>query len=326
MLAIDGGRTKTDALLVARAGTVLGRARVGPSNHQHVGIDGAIAALEDAVHAVARSAGLDPERWSLPLCPLGVHCLAGIDLPVDEDVVVPVISAQGWTERFVVRNDTFAVARAGATKAWGIGVVCGTGLNCAGIGPDGSIVRFPALEELSGDFAPGGSWLGVRALGLAVRARDGRGMPTVLAETVPARLGQPDAEAVLTAIHTGALARDRLHELAEVLLDAAADGDEAARAAAEQLADEIVTFVRAAIDRLGVASEAVEVVLGGSVFDTHDPQFHGRIDAGIRAVAPRAELIRLRVPPVLGSALIGLDAIGAPPEAYDTLRAQLAAP
>lgn len=326
MLAIDGGRTKTDALLVARTGTVLGRARVGPSNHQHVGIDGAIAALEDAVQAVARSAGLDPERRSLPLCPLGVHCLAGIDLPVDEDVVAPVISAQGWTERFVVRNDTFAVARAGSTKAWGIGVVCGTGLNCAGIGPDGSIVRFPALEELSGDFAPGGSWLGVRALGLAVRARDGRGMPTVLAEMVPARLGQPDAEAVLTAIHTGALARDRLHELAEVLLDAAADGDEAARAAAEQLADEIVTFVRAAIDRLGVAREAVEVVLGGSVFDTHDPQFHERIDEGIRAVAPRAELVRLRVPPVLGSALIGLDAIGAPPEAYDTLRAQLAAP
>jgi N-acetylglucosamine kinase-like BadF-type ATPase len=224
----------------------------------------------------------------------------------------------------IVRNDTFAVSRAGTTKDWGIGVVCGTGLNCAAVGPEGSVVRFPALEELSGDFAAGGAWLGVRALGLALRAGDGRGEPTILRDTVPARLGQPDAEAALTAVHTGAMARDRLFALAQVLLDAAADGDAPARATADLLADEIVTFVRAAVERLGVEHEPVEVVLGGGVFETRDAQFHGRIDEGIRAIAPRAVLIRLRAQPVLGAALIGLDAIGATPQAHDALRAAFA--
>jgi N-acetylglucosamine kinase-like BadF-type ATPase len=321
VLAIDGGSTKTDAVLVSRDGAVLGRARVGPSNHQRLGVDGALARLGQAIAAATRDAGLDDTAPRSPLCPIGVYCLAGLDLPVDEEVVAPAITAQGWTTELIVRNDTFAVSRAGTTKDWGIGVVCGTGLNCAGVGPDGSIVRFPALEELSGDFAAGGAWLGVRALGLALRAGDGRGEPTILRETVPARLGQPDAEAALTAVYTGAMSRDRLFALAQVLLDAAADGDPPARAAADLLADEIVGFVRAAIERLGVEHEAVEVVLGGGVFDTRDPRFHRRIDEGIRAVAPRAELIRLRAQPVLGAALIGLDAIGAAPPAHDALRA-----
>jgi N-acetylglucosamine kinase-like BadF-type ATPase len=321
VLAIDGGSTKTDAVLVSRDGAVMGRARVGPSNHQHLGVDGALARLGQAIAAAARDAGLDDAPRPLPLCPLGVYCLAGLDLPVDEDVVGPAIAGQGWTTESIVRNDTFAVSRAGTTKDWGIGVVCGTGLNCAAVGPDGSVVRFPALEELSGDFAAGGAWLGVRALGLALRAGDGRGEPTILRQSVPARLGQPDAEAALTAIHTGAMARDRLSALAQVLLDAAADGDAPARATADLLADEIVTFVRAAIERLGVEHEPVEVVLGGGVFDTRDARFHRRIDEGIHAVAPRAELIRLQAQPVLGAALIGLDAIGAPPHAHDTLRA-----
>jgi N-acetylglucosamine kinase-like BadF-type ATPase len=321
VLAIDGGSTKTDAVLVSRGGAVLGRARVGPSNHQRLGVDGALARLGQAIAAAARDAGVDDTPPRLPLCPIGVYCLAGLDLPVDQDVVAPAIAAKGWTTELIVRNDTFAVSRAGTTKDWGIGVVCGTGLNCAGVGPDGSIVRFPALEELSGDFAAGGAWLGVRALGLALRAGDGRGEPTILRETVPARLGQPDAEAALTAVHTGAMARDRLFALAQVLLDAAADGDPPARAAADLLADEIVSFVRAAIERLGVEHEAVEVVLGGGVFDTRDPRFHSRIDEGIRAVAPRAEFIRLHAQPVLGAALIGLDAIGAAPQAHDALRA-----
>ncbi|HEX4433555.1 MAG TPA: BadF/BadG/BcrA/BcrD ATPase family protein [Acidimicrobiales bacterium] len=321
VLAFDGGSTKTDVVLVSRRGTVLGRARVGPSNHQLVGLDGTIDALTAAVTAVLA----DAQRAgnTVPRCPIGVYCLAGLDLPVDEEKLTPSIEAQGWTERVILRNDTFAVSRAGTTASWGIGVVCGTGMNCAAIGPDGRTVRFPALAELSGDFAPGGAWLGVRALGLALRAGDGRGPATLLRERVPAQLGTTDAEAALTGVYSGTLPYNRLFELARVLLDAAADGDAPAREAADFLADEIGAFVRAAVVRLDLQDEAVEVVLGGGIFDTADAAFHARVAAGIHASAPRATLVRLDAPPVLGAALIGLDAAGAPAEAKAALRQAL---
>ncbi len=323
VLAFDGGSTKTDSVLVSYEGAVLGRARGGPSNHQLVGLDGMLEALTEVVAAVSRDAALSRPTLNRPLCSTGVYCLAGIDLPVDEETLAPAIAAKQWTERTILRNDTFAVSRAGTTAAWGIGVVCGTGVNCAAVGPDGRTVRFPALAELSGDFAPGGSWLGVRALGLALRAADGRGGPTSLSERVPAHFGQSDAEAVLTGVYTGVIPYQRLFELARVLLDAAADGDALAREAANFLADEVVAFVRGAIRRLDLHDEPIEVVLGGGIFDTADTTFHRRVAEGIRAVAPRAELVRLDAPPVLGAALIGLDAIGAPPDALAALRRAL---
>ena len=322
MLAFDGGSTKTDVVLVSSTGGVMGRARVGPSNHQLVGLDGMLEALHEAVAAVTEAARL-PHR-SLPVCATGVYCLAGVDLPVDEEKLAPAIGGKGWTEGVILRNDTFAISRAGTTAPWGIGVVCGTGMNCAAVGPDGRTVRFPALAELSGDFAPGGAWLGVRALGLALRAGDGRGASTPLSELVPAHLGERDAVAVLTGIYTGAIPYARLFELARVLLDAAADGDAIAREAADMLADEVAAFVRAAVDRLGLRDEPVEVVLGGGIFDTRDTAFHERVAAGIHTAAPLAVLRRLDAPPVLGAALIGLDAIGAPSSALAALREGLA--
>jgi N-acetylglucosamine kinase-like BadF-type ATPase len=323
VLALDGGSSKTDAVLVAVDGTLLGRARVGPSNHQLVGVDGAMDALGAAIAAATADAGIDDPPF--PLCPMGVYCLAGIDLPVDEEHLAPAIALRGWTGVDLLYNDTFAVSRAGSTSGWGIGVVCGSGLNCAGVGPDGATVRFPALAELSGDFAPGGSWLGVRALGLALRATDGRGPSTVLRSLVPAHFDHPDAEAVLTAVYTGALPYGRLFELARVLLDAAAAGDLPSRQAADVLADEVATFACAAITRLGVADTDVEVVLGGGIFDTGDAGFHARVAAGIHAQAPRARLVRLAGPPVLGAALLGLDAIDAGDDAKERLRTALAA-
>ncbi len=324
VLAVDGGSTKTDAVLVSSTGTVLGRARVGPSNHQLVGLDGMLEVLGEAVTAVTENARLSG-RIS-PVCPTGVYCLAGDDLPVDEEKLAPAIGDKGWTDRVILRNDTFAVSRAGTTSPWGVGVVCGTGVNCAAVGPDGRTVRFPALAELSGDFAPGGAWLGVRALGLALRAGDGRGAATSLSERVPAHLGEPDAEAVLTGIYTGAIPYARLFELARVLLDAAADGDALARDAADTLADEVAAFVRAAVDRLGLQDGPVEVVLGGGIFETRDVAFHERVAAGVHQAAPRAVLVRLDAPPVLGAALIGLDAIGAPASALAALREGLTTP
>jgi N-acetylglucosamine kinase-like BadF-type ATPase len=321
VLAHDGGSTKTDAVLVAADGTLLGRSQVGPSNHQLVGVDGALDTIGAAITAVTEDAGISDPPF--PICELGVYCLAGIDLPVDESHLGPAIALRGWTRSDLLRNDTFAVSRAGTTSTWGIGVVCGTGLNCAGLGPDGTSVRFPALAELSGDFAPGGSWLGVRALGLALRAADGRGAPTLLSRRVPDHFGVRDAETVLAGVYTGAVAYGRLFELARVLLDAAADGDVPSRQAADILAGEVVAFVGAAITRLGVEDTEVEVVLGGGVFDTKDAGFHARVTEGIHAVAPRARLSRLSAPPVLGAALLGLDAFGADDGAKERLRAAL---
>ncbi len=327
VLAVDGGASKTDVAVVTVDGAVLGRARGPASNHQMVGLEAAIDNLGSTVQEALRHAGVAEPGGEGPTLPFGVYCLAGLDLPVDDERVVPAVLARGWTADSIVRNDTFAVLRAGSEHGWGVGVVCGTGLNCVGVGPDGTTVRFPALGELSGDFTPGGAWLSVRGLGLALRAADGRGEPTALSEDVPAHLGLPSPEAVLEASYTGTLPFDRLMGLAEVVLAAAAAGDRPAAGAVDQLAAEVALMVTATVDRLGVTgpepSIPLEVVTGGGLFE--DRRFSELVLGLLRRRVPTALLRPLAGrPPVLGAALLGLDAVGAGPGAASTLRAALA--
>jgi N-acetylglucosamine kinase-like BadF-type ATPase len=318
ILAVDGGASKTDVWLVTTDGVVVGSARGQGANHQFSGLDGAIDALAAAVEAATVTAGRD--GTARPVAGHGVFCMAGLDLPVDEERLTQAIRAQGWTETNAVLNDTLAVLRAGARSGWGVGVVCGSGLNCVGLGPDGAVVRFPSLGELSGDLAAGGSWLGVRALGLALRSRDGRGEPTALAALVPAHFGLDDPESVLSGVYSGEVGYGRLFELAEVCVDAAAAGDGVANAAVDYLAGEVVAMIGAAMRRLGVVDQEVEVVLGGGLFANEYPGFGARIEAQVREEAPQAVFRRLEAAPVLGAALLALDAVGASEEAKSLLR------
>ena len=318
MLAVDGGASKTDVLLVDRKGAVLGRGRGGASNHQMVGLEAALDNLDRAIAAALADGG---RPAGVPVCATGVYCLAGIDLAVDEERVGGAVTARGWTSGTEVLNDTFAIMRAGVTSGWGIGVVCGTGLNCVGMGPDGTTVRFPSLGELSGDFTPGGAWLGVRGLGLALRAGDGRGEPTVLERAVPALFGLDHPLAVLEAAYCGALPYARLPEIARVVLEAASAGDGPARGAVGLLVDEVVTMITAAVRRLGVGAAPVEVVAGGGIFENAD--FARRVIDGTHRDVPSAVLRPLEAPPVLGAALLGLDTVAAGPEAEANLRAAL---
>ncbi len=109
--------------------------------------------------------------------------LAGADLPEEERRLQDVVAARGWARRAHVANDTFAVLRAGTERGWGVAVVCGAGINCVGVAPDGRRARFPALGAITGDWG-GGYDVGLAALSAAARSADGRGPRTALERAV----------------------------------------------------------------------------------------------------------------------------------------------
>jgi N-acetylglucosamine kinase-like BadF-type ATPase len=321
VLAVDGGASKADVALVSRTGEVLGAARrLGVSNVS-LSMENSTRVIADAIQAAGEEAGLavDGKR----LARLGVFCLAGADFPMDDRRISRVFADRGWTKNLLVRNDTFAVLRAGTDRGWGVAVVCGTGMNCVGLGPDGRTVRFPALGELSGDWSAGGEWIGMMALGAAIRGRDGRGHRTIMEDTVPAHFGLPRPSAVMESVHRGRLEWRRVMELTPLVFEAAAAGDGTARWILDQQADEVVAWAQAAIRRLRLLSRETDVILGGGVFLADDPDFLGRIEAGLAKVAPRAVARRLQTPPVVGAALLGLDQEGAASRAAGRLRATL---
>ncbi len=325
VLAIDGGNSKTDVALLTAEGQVLGTARGGGFTPHSTGVEAAVAGLEPLIRAAADDAGLD---LTAGLGPLATHvsaCLAGADLPVEERRLQDAIAAHGWARTVVVANDTFALLRSGTDAPRGVAVVCGAGINCAGLLPDGRTARFPALGTLTGDWGGGGG-LADAVMFAGVRAEDGRGPHTALASAAAEHFGLPSIGAVAEAVHFGSLPEIRLHELAPVLFAVAEAGDRVALELVDRQAEEIVSMALVALRRLDLLDTPVDVVLGGGVIAARQPLLLDRINARLAADAPLAVPRIVTTPPVVGAALLGLDHLaatgrGSAPGAQERLRA-----
>jgi len=305
VVAVDGGNSKTDVVVASTSGRVLARTRgpgvLSPLADPAGWRDGLISMVAEA----RRAAGVR----ATAAC--AAYFLANVDLPVERRIARRELGRAGQAEVTVVGNDTMAVLRAGATRDWGVAVVCGAGINAVGVHPSGRTAGFLALGAYSGD-SGGGIGLGIAALGAAVRARDGRGPATLLATAVPAAFGRRRPEEVAVAVHTGSISYDGLHVLAPVLFAAAADGDPVATGLVDAFADEVVAMATALIRRLRLTRSDVEVVLGGGTLQTGNGGLHERVAAGVAAVAPRARVAVLDAPPVFGAVVEAWTTVGAP--------------
>ncbi|MFH8412542.1 N-acetylglucosamine kinase [Streptomyces collinus] len=312
VLAIDAGNSKTDVAIVTSDGEVLATARGGGFRPPAVGVDTAMDDLAETVTQALTAAGLTSVTHVSA-------CLANADFPVEEEQLAAALRARAWGRSVTVRNDTFAILRAGVTEPRGVAVVCGAGINCVGMRPDGRTARFPALGRVSGDW--GGGWgLSEEALWHAARAEDGRGAPTALARTLPAHFGLPTMYALIEALHLEHLPPLRRHELTPVLFATASGGDPVARSIVERQAEEVAAMAVVALTRLDLLSEETPVLLGGGVLAARHPQLNDRIAHLLTERAPKAVPQVVTASPVLGAALLGLDRVGTREGAQGRLR------
>ncbi|MGW0117158.1 N-acetylglucosamine kinase [Streptomyces sp. NPDC003327] len=303
LLAVDAGNSKTDAVVLSVRGEVLGTARGGGFQPPVVGVERAVDGLAEIVGRAWEAAGGSgrPPRFAHVTA-----CLANADLPVEEEELRAALLARDWSGSVRVHNDTFAILRAGLDEPRGVAVVCGAGINCVGMTPDGRTARFPAIGKLSGDWG-GGSGLAEEALWFAARAEDGRGEPTELARALPAHFGLETMYALIEALHLGRIPSARRHELTPLLFAVSDGGDPVAGALVDRLAEEVVALSAVALGRLGLLDEEAPVMLGGSVLAARHARLETRILELLAVRAPKAVVGFVTAPPVLGAALLALD-------------------
>lgn len=288
VLGVDGGNSKTDAVVATNEGEPLAYVR-GPGSNAH-----ARGLYQGAIEIVATAV----ERLPLEgVADRAVLFMCGADLPGDIRALNEEVGRRGWAREALVDNDTFALLHAGSDRDEAVAVVCGSGINCVGRRGD-RVARYPALGWETGDWG-GAEALGQEALFRANRALDGRGEPTTLVELVESHFGKPAAE-VGADFHYQRLPRTRLGELAPAIV---ASEDAVARELTARLADEIVLLVERALRDLEL--DDGDVVLGGGMLEAR-----GRL---YELVAPRlpGRPIVPELPPVAGAVLAALDAAAA---------------
>jgi N-acetylglucosamine kinase-like BadF-type ATPase len=321
VLAIDGGNSKTDVALIAADGTLLSSLRGPGASQEDYGIEGAMRILADLVRTTAALAGVAGACVARHTS----ACLAGADLPEEEAQLTAALGRQGWSDTAIAVNDTFAVLRAGlrddesgdsgesgggTDRPWGVAVVCGAGINCVAVAPDGRTFRYLALGTLTGDWGAG-TGLSQEIMWHAMRAEDGRGPATALGPAVAAHFGLPSVTDVAIAVHKGAITEGDLIRLTTVLFGVAAGGDPVARNLIARQAEEICVMAITAMRRLGLPYSGTTVVLGGGLLTTEDGLLTRAVEDRLAALAPGTLPRVMDVPPVAGAALLGLDFLGA---------------
>lgn len=298
---IDAGATKTHALLADAEGHVWGVGRSGPGNWEGVGLEGAYQVYAQALNQALGSADLRPADLA------GLGCgLAGLDFPSDEGRLRPVVERLGVPGPLVLVNDTFAALRAGAQQGFGVVVIAGTGTTVAGCNRQGERFRTFGEGPALGDFG-GAEDIVLWALRAVAQAHTGCGRPTALTHKFLQYYGVQEPLDFFEGICRGRLEWPPA-ALAPLVFEVATAGDAVAQEVIRYAGHELAANVVAIVRRLGLAGEPFELVLAGGVFRSQNPILLSTLLEAVRACAPYVQPVLLETAPVVGAAMLAMDA------------------
>ncbi len=300
VIGVDGGASKTAAVVMDQAARILGQGQSGSSNYHNVGLDRAKMNLRAAMSAAAEQAGLELNRAAAV-----TWALAGVGRPVDKSLfanlaaeILPDIPVQ-------VEHDTVAALMGGLGSRQGIVLIAGTGMSVAG--------------ENNGKRARAGGWgyyldhgsahgLAQQALQALAQAADGRRPPTRLTARILEALGLSQADDLVSWVYDPQRELAEIAALAPLVLDAAEAGDLAAIEVVAEGAEALADSVDAVARRLDFWATPFHLVLAGGLMGN---SFYRRVVAqAVRTRVPGAYPIVPRADPTVGAGLLALESTG----------------
>lgn len=281
VVGVDGGGTKTEAVIMDANFRVIGEGRAGPSNPLRVGIAGAATAVREAIDSACASASL--RRNDLVAAQIG---LAGSRRRELRERMRETLARLDVGEIEVVADADIALY--GATNgAPGLVVIAGTGSNCCGINARGKRFCAGGWGPIAGDEGSG-AWLARRALRAVAHAFDGRGPKTTLTGRACGYFHVTTADDLNTAIYAPTITNERLAGFGREVVDAAKEKDPVAFQIVADGGTELGMAAVAVIRHLQMESDRFQIAYVGGVFRSAGDLMLNTLRAEVKKVAPRA--------------------------------------
>lgn len=300
VLGIDGGGTKTTALVMNEQGTVLSTGHSGPSNYDDIGLETTKKNLAMAV-ANARA------RANLPEKPFDAAFLgmAGVVSKTDRQLITQLAHDLNLATDACIKVDhDCRIALAGGLSGRpGIVLIAGTGSSCYGRTADGRHWRTGGWGSLISDEGSG-FWLGRSALIAVARDLDRRSTATVLTKPLLDYLGIAEPEQLLHRIYVQGLSRQEIAALAPMVLEAASNSDPVAIDLIKTGCRELAICVRAVRDQLGFGA-STELVLAGGLF--RSDLYRGVLAEEVYSLVPSIKIVLPEHSPAHGAGLLALE-------------------
>ena len=300
LLGVDGGGTKTHAVILDMNLDVIGEGLSGPSNPLRVGISSACAAIREAIDKACEEAKI--RRSDIVAAEIGLAGARRRELRVR---MRESLKTLGMGEVAVTSDADIALY--GATQgAPGLIVIAGTGSNCCGINGRGKKACAGGWGPIAGDEG-GGAWIARRALRAIAHATDGRGPATILTEVACAYFHVSDPSDLSTAIYAPTITNERLAGFGRDVVAAAKAKDRIAREILAEGGRELGLAAVAVIRTLKLEDEEFPVGYVGGVFANAGELVLASMREEIKEVAPNAYLEPPQFTPAVAAARMAHD-------------------
>ena len=284
LLALEGGGTRSQAVLVDADGRVCGSAFSRDVNTNFTALPKARAAVQQAVgHALAAAqVGGDQVDWL-------ISALVGPRFGAETyGELCPRAQYRYYGEGQVV------FARGGIYRPHGVALVCATGATAwCRRSDDGRQGFFGGWGSLLGDEGSAHA-LGLGALRMSARALEGRlDQPTRLIEVITAhfQLNRADYRDELVRLaYSKPLSRTEIASLAPLITALASEGDAIALRLVAKTAADLAGLGLHAVRYLFTPAEAFPVVVAGGMVSAGE-MILGTLRAGLAAEFPLAQLV-----------------------------------
>ena len=295
VVGVDGGGTKTHAVILDLNFQVVGEGIAGASNPLRVGIVKAAASVRDAVDKACDAARL--RRTDLLAAEVGLAGVRRFELRARMQDALKNIAAG---EVAVVSDADIALY--GATEgAPGLIVIAGTGSICCGINARGKKACAGGWGPIAGDEG-GGAWIARRGLRAIAHATDGRGPATSLSQAACTYFHVTNPDDLSTAIYAPSITNESLAGFGKFVIKAAKAKDRVAREILTEAGKELGLAASAVIRQLKLEREAFPVGHFGGIFAASGEMVLSHLRAALLETAPRARLAPPKYPPALAAA------------------------
>jgi N-acetylmuramic acid 6-phosphate etherase len=304
VIGVDGGGSKTAAVVLDERGQVLGYASSGSANAHNVGLAQARANLAAAMQQAAAAAQVDLAQVAAV-----TWALAGVDRPAERHLFATLAADMLPGIPVQVENDALAalVGGLGGPGLAGVVLIAGTGMIAYGTNEGGQTARAGGWGHL---LDPGSGYALARSALRAIGdAQDGMGLPTGLGQRILRQLELAEMNDLFGWLYDPNRPLADLAALAPLVLAAAEAGDLAALDIVIQGADSLAQAVAAVARRLDMADSPFTVVLAGGLLERSD-FYRQVVSQAIRTACPFARPAQPKAGAAFGAALLALQALG----------------
>jgi N-acetylglucosamine kinase-like BadF-type ATPase len=295
VVGVDGGGTKTHAVILDLEWNLLGEGIAGPSNPLRVGVVKAAAAVREAVDKACDVANL--RRTDLVAAQVG---LAGVRRPELRARMRDALKNLS-TGAVVVVGDA-DIALHGVTEGEpGLIVIAGTGSICCGTNARGKQACAGGWGPIAGDEG-GGAWIARRGLRAIAHATDGRGPATSLSDAACSYFHVTNPDDLSTAIYAPSITNESLAVFGKFVIQAAKTKDRVAREILVEAGKELGLAATAVIRNLKLERQTFPVGYVGGVFASSGELVLSHLRAAVVKTAPHAHLTPPKFPPAVAAA------------------------